>query len=260
MFDDKTVVEIGKVSYSVSDLMIRLGLKPMGGNHKLYQQRCNRLGIIFLKRPHRHFGHQQRELGEYLVLDGPKIGTSQLRQKLYVAGLKQPKCEECGIENWQEKSLSFHLEHKDGNNRNNCITNLEILCPNCHSQTETYAKVKSFKPGKPKRKCSKCEKELYKINKTGLCKDCVSSNLKQSVKQYKTNCCKYCSKVLSKKRKLQCCRDCYNNHHHTKKIVDRPSLEEIKESVASVGYSATGRKYGVSDNCIRKWINNQNLV
>lgn len=257
MFDDKTVVEIGKESYSVSDLMIRLGLKPMGGNHKLYQQRCKSLGIVFLKRPHRHFGYPQRELDEYLVLNGPKIGTSQLRQKLYVAGLKQPKCEKCGIENWQEKSLSFHLEHKDGNNRNNQLTNLEILCPNCHSQTDTYAKVKSFKPGKPKRKCTGCDGSMWQRSKTGLCKDCVPSNLPESKSSLKSTC-KYCSKILPKKRKLGCCRDCYNKHHHTKKVVDRPSIEELKESIDSVGFSATGRKYGVSDNCIRKWIHKQN--
>lgn len=178
MFDDKTVIEISKESYSVSDLMIRLGLKPMGGNHKLYKQRCCDLNIIFLKRPHKHFGSSpQRELEEYLVLNGPEILPAKLKQKLYNAELKQPKCEKCGIEDWQGELLTFHLEHKDGNRKNNQLNNLEILCPNCHSQTETYAVVKSFKPGKPKRKCSQCGGSMWQRSKTGLCKNCVPSNL-----------------------------------------------------------------------------------
>ncbi len=249
MFDDEIIVAIGQQSYSVSDLMIRLGLKPAGRNHPIYREKCESLGVVFLKRPHKRSCYPQRELEVYLSLNGPNIGSYKLKHKLYASGLKQPKCEKCGIENWLGQPLSFHLEHKDGNNRNNLLNNLEILCPNCHSQTETYAIIKSLKP---KRKCTQCQGELWRRSKTGLCKDCVRHRQSTSCK---TNSCKHCSKVLSKKGKLQCCRDCYDEHYRIKKIANRPSLEEIKRSVALIGCSATGRKYGVSDNCVRKWIN-----
>ena len=48
------------------------------------------------------------------------------------------KCNNCGIDKWNEKPLSLDIEHKDGNSTNNAPLNLELLCPNCHSQTSTY--------------------------------------------------------------------------------------------------------------------------
>ena len=48
------------------------------------------------------------------------------------------KCSCCGIYNWNNKPIIFELEHKDGNYKNNLEDNLCFLCPNCHSQTDTY--------------------------------------------------------------------------------------------------------------------------
>lgn len=48
------------------------------------------------------------------------------------------KCCSCGIDNWQGKPITMDIEHKDGNSDNNNEENLELLCPNCHSQTPTY--------------------------------------------------------------------------------------------------------------------------
>ena len=53
-----------------------------------------------------------------------------------------PHCELCGIEDWCGKPLSFQLHHIDGNNKNNSVDNLQLLCPNCHSQTDTYSNKK----------------------------------------------------------------------------------------------------------------------
>jgi len=47
-------------------------------------------------------------------------------------------CNKCGISEWFSKPISLELEHKDGNNLNNTRENLEGLCPNCHSITETW--------------------------------------------------------------------------------------------------------------------------
>ncbi len=47
-------------------------------------------------------------------------------------------CSECGINEWNGKSLTLQIDHIDGNNQNNLIENLRWLCPNCHTQTDTW--------------------------------------------------------------------------------------------------------------------------
>jgi hypothetical protein len=51
---------------------------------------------------------------------------------------QENKCDICNIENWMNKDITFHMHHKDGNSGNNNRENLQYLCPNCHSQTDTY--------------------------------------------------------------------------------------------------------------------------
>lgn len=61
------------------------------------------------------------------------INYSKLKSKLIRDGLKENKCELCGISTWQGVDLTLQLHHKDGNHYNNNLNNLAILCPNCHS-------------------------------------------------------------------------------------------------------------------------------
>lgn len=68
-------------------------------------------------------------------------GSSNLKAKLFKAGIKQRICEECGIgEEWNGKMLTLQLDHVDGDHKNNLLGNLRILCPNCHSQTITHSR------------------------------------------------------------------------------------------------------------------------
>ena len=62
----------------------------------------------------------------------------RIKQHLIAAGLKEDKCDCCGISEWNGKPITIQCHHKDGNTKNNKLENLEFLCPNCHSQTDNY--------------------------------------------------------------------------------------------------------------------------
>lgn len=64
--------------------------------------------------------------------------ASRIKKHLIKAGYKEDYCEGCGITEWNNKPISLPLHHIDGNSKNNQLDNLEILCPNCHVQTDNY--------------------------------------------------------------------------------------------------------------------------
>ena len=55
------------------------------------------------------------------------------------------RCEQCGLTEWLDKPISLELHHIDGDSRNNNMENLQLLCPNCHSQTSNYKKRNKIK-------------------------------------------------------------------------------------------------------------------
>ena len=76
---------------------------------------------------------------EHLLVEGRlQTNRSHLKSRLYEAKLKSNVCELCGLTEWLGRPLSMELHHKNGNKHDNRLGNLQILCPNCHSQTETY--------------------------------------------------------------------------------------------------------------------------
>lgn len=73
------------------------------------------------------------------ILSGDHTMKSlDIKKALYKMGIKHEICEECGITEWNGKPIVFELDHIDGNNLNNKIENLRVLCPNCHSQTHSW--------------------------------------------------------------------------------------------------------------------------
>jgi transposase-like protein len=76
---------------------------------------------------------------ELLVVKGEARGRWNLKRRLIVDGLKAARCERCGIDSWRGEPLTLALHHINGDNRDDRLDNLALLCPNCHSQTENFA-------------------------------------------------------------------------------------------------------------------------
>jgi hypothetical protein len=86
-----------------------------------------------------HFiGRDGLKLEDILVENSPFTHTSHLRNKLFKHKVKKPQCETCNLTDWLGKPIQFHLHHLNGVNNDNRITNLQIICPNCHSQTPNF--------------------------------------------------------------------------------------------------------------------------
>ncbi len=77
-------------------------------------------------------------LDDLLVKGRSQTNRTHLKSRLLNAGLKENRCELCGITEWQGKPLSMQLHHLNGDGSDNRLENLQLLCGNCHSQTDTY--------------------------------------------------------------------------------------------------------------------------
>ena len=76
---------------------------------------------------------------DFKLNESVKLGIAKPRTlKRFLVKEKGNKCWTCGITEWNEKSIVMELEHIDGNSENNHLSNLSLICPNCHSQTSTY--------------------------------------------------------------------------------------------------------------------------
>jgi hypothetical protein len=77
-------------------------------------------------------------LDEILVVNSTYTSTATLRRRLIKAGLKEARCESCGISEWQGQPLPLALDHINGVHTDNRLENLRILCPNCHALPDTW--------------------------------------------------------------------------------------------------------------------------
>lgn len=64
--------------------------------------------------------------------------SNKIRRRLLYENLKEYRCERCKLTEWNGDPIPLELSHVDGNKFNNLLSNLELICPNCHAQTESY--------------------------------------------------------------------------------------------------------------------------
>lgn len=79
---------------------------------------------------------KEKSLNRILTSDYNSLSYGQLKKRIILE--QEGKCNVCGLDSWLGKPIVFEFEHKDGNRDNNERNNLEVLCPNCHSLTDTW--------------------------------------------------------------------------------------------------------------------------
>ena len=85
-------------------------------------------------------GHTAARIKTQDILNGkyPQYQTSKLKKRLLEEGYKEYKCECCNNSEWNNQPIPLELHHKDGNPHNHNLDNLELLCLNCHAQTDNF--------------------------------------------------------------------------------------------------------------------------
>lgn len=214
----KAIVDKSKTT---TEVLAHFGMQNKGGNYNTFNRRIKDEGVDIS-----HFVKsmpipKKLELN-MLFKKNSTSSRSTVRRRVIQEKLIPYECRDCGNEGtWQGKELSLHLEHVNGISNDHRLKNLCFPCPNCHSQTATYSGRNVVQV--PKTKCLNCFKTIGNRNKNQLCQLCF---LRKN------------SEMVAFKRRR----------------VVRPDKQTLLKEIQEMGFVKTGKKYGVSDNAIRKWL------
>lgn len=214
----ETFSKIVKESKNLTDICRNIGIGTTKGNRDTIKKYILKydLDISHFKIIKTKKSNCKLCLNEILVENSTYTYTTKLKEKLYTSELKKRICELCGQDEiWNGVKISLILDHINGINNDNRIENLRIVCPNCNAGLETY--------------CGKNIKHVFNIQKN-------------------ENKCK-CGEIIGTKSK-----NCTMCDFISQRKVERPTIEILLKDIESLGYVRTGKKYGVSDNSIRKWL------
>lgn len=211
-------------SNSISETLRRLGLRDAGGNHRTLRRHLERWGISTAHFDpnvgRRRGGHARATPLAEILVEGSSYSRGHLKERLYNAGLKQPRCELCGQgPTWRGREMSLILDHVNGVPDDNRIDNLRIVCPNCAATLDTH-----------------CGKNLA-LRTDRRCDGCGGSFRPSFARQ------QFCSRACAASRPRP-----------AKRKVERPDRDRLAAEVSALGYCGVARRYGVSDNAVRKWM------
>ena len=230
-YTEEELVLAAKNANSISDVIRALNLRVSGGQSALIKRRLEELNIDIT-----HFYNggksRHRPLEDYLVLDGPVIGSNYLKVRLIRAGILEQKCSECGMTEWRgQTDKVFDLDHINGNNRDNRIENLRILCALCHRLTPTWGVgIRVEKPA---------EDDVFSRHRN----DVRESAAKKTI----------CGCGRSKSSVSQKCQVC----HDTSGARNRYDFKPIEDTVTDVkrfGWRGAASLVGCSDTALKKYL------
>lgn len=144
---DDTFKKYVAESISIRQIILKMEHVPTGGNYETINNRIKKMKLStthFLgKAANRgQFFGPKRDINEYLSNKYP-IASDTLKKRLIREGYFKHQCYNCHNLVWLGVPIPIELEHIDGNHNNNELSNLTILCPNCHSLTATHCRQKS---------------------------------------------------------------------------------------------------------------------
>jgi hypothetical protein len=175
----------------------------------------------------RQRGRPSREpkpLDEVLVEDST-YSRGYLKNRLFREGVKARCCELCGQdEMWRGRPMGLILDHINGISNDNRLQNLRIVCPNCAATLDTHC-------GRGVR--------LERRRECALCGAVFEPRYRSQ---------RFCSAGCGQKAPN------IRTTFPERRKVDRPPYARLRREVAAMGWSAVGRRYGVSDNAVRKWV------
>jgi hypothetical protein len=202
---DDVFIKAIENAVTVRNALELMGSAISGNSYAIFWRRVERLNINTDHLNVRHWRSDRkpnpsRPVSYYLQFEGPVVQSTLLKKRLIKEGLLNEKCYKCGVIEWCGDRLTLHLDHIDGYKFNNQLENLRLLCPNCHSQTDTYAgknykhydknkiiramkasdawdrsKILKISPAvKPVKTCVTCAKEISK--KAKRCSSCAAKN------------------------------------------------------------------------------------
>ena len=136
------LIENADKCINMLDLCHKMGIEHVGGeDYKEIRELARELGLTlkFSYKRSLWSKSERKPINEILVENSEYKNTTTLKNRLLKEGIKENVCEICGINEWNGKPISLQIHHINGIHTDNRLENLMLLCPNCHSQTDTYA-------------------------------------------------------------------------------------------------------------------------
>lgn len=168
---DKQLIEIVPQCKSYRQCVIKLGLKDSNNRARDLQFHIKRLNIDTSHfKSQRGLNRKKIKTGDKLKEGGSSGDIPSIRLYLVSEKLLPYECSICHLKDWQGNSITLDLDHINGIPSDHRLENLRFLCPNCHSQTDTY-KGRNVGTAAETMSCLQCKKDI-KYSRNPTCDDC----------------------------------------------------------------------------------------